>query len=241
MKALKTILWAGLLFIILMPGVAGQSLSPEWVLGEINGVYAREANVYHELRYDLQRQRTDQTAQSTETGRFIKANGNVYSEVGPIKSLVTGEYIISIDEEDEVLLLSANHQPETSYHLSELLAVMPEEASMEIVAKAGAVGVLKMQAPYGEVSVAELHYRKADYLLQKVVLQYRRSINLATDETEDYAQPTLGIVYQTNHLRPGTHPETLLGNYVQNTAGRWSPAPAFRHFTFINNLEANQK
>jgi hypothetical protein len=241
MRTLKILTILPLWLTVLASTAVAQAITPEWVLGQINGVYAREDNVYHALRYDLKRQRTDRAAQSTETGRFIKANGNVYSEVGPIKSLVTGDYIISIDEDDKVLLLSANHQGETSHHLADLLDAMPEEVSMEVVAKAGATGILKMQAAYGEISEAELHYRRADYLLQKVVLQYRRRVNLATDEAEDYAQPTLEIVYQTNHLRPGTHPETQLGKYVKNTAGRWSLAPAYRHFTFINNLETHQR
>ena len=241
MYALKYLAFSILLYPAFAQAQAPRTASPEEILAAINAVYANEPNIYHDLRYQLKRTPADQEIYSTESGRFIKADGNVYSALGPVKSLITDQYVVAVDEDDQILLLSGNHHQESALPLAELLAALPEEVHMEVVPRPGDTGILRMRAAYGELRSAELHYRKADHLLEKVVLHYRRSWNLATDESEDYARPTLEILYQTNHLRPGKHPETVLSNYLQYREGTWAPAPAFRQFTLINNLDPNQR
>lgn len=241
MYTLKYLVLTAIILTTLVSATEPQTEQPEEVLAAINAVYAQNPHIYHDLSYQLKRSAAASTVHSIERGRFIKARDNVYSALGPVKSLITDSYIIALDEDDQILLLSDNHHQQSSLPLAELLTALPEGVNMEVVARAGGIGMLRIRAASGEVSSAEIYYHKTDFLLEKVVLHYRRNINLGLDEADDFAQPTLEIIYETNHLSPGAHPETELSSYVQFRAGQWVPAAAYRDYTLINNLNPTKR
>lgn len=223
---------------LLATSVKPVSESPQEILQRIASVYTEADFLYQEIDYLLLRSAAATVPHSREAGRYIKNKAHVYAEIGPVKSLTTPVYVIGIDDDEKTMLLANNNKNSTPQPLDDILEQLPAGCQMSASTVSTNKGLLRIICASGEISEANFYFNASNYLLEKVVLQYRQEINLAEGNAEDFVQPVLEIIYTKNERRATGVDLTEMETYLSRRSGQWQPSVTYHDYELINNLNA---
>jgi hypothetical protein len=212
---------------------------PKSILENIRKFYASHDYIYHELSYGLYSDHGSSTPHSVDRGVFIKQGDMQYSRLASVESLTTKDYTIGVDH-DEKLIMIANH-----------ISILPtgplrnadrwisEGASITVRTVSDQLNAVSVKAEYGEVEEAEIVYDVRTFQPARLVLKYRRAIQLDVETDPPDIQPKLEIEYLSTGL-DGSGKERLdMNYYVVMKGNRWAPSPKFREYELIDNIHEN--
>lgn len=218
------------------PEGATISDDPKVVVEGLRDFYKRNAYVYHELSYLLFQDQTATAPYSTENGLFIKQGDAQYSRLSSLESLTTEAYTISVDNEEKTVMIS-NHiaLPPTGAMVSIDNWINPK-SKLSIKNVSEQRSALSIEMPEGEVQEAIIIYEKATFQPVKIVLNYRRSIQLTAEEDSPLVQPRLEIVYTRTALEELEKERVVMSAYVYGSKEHWRLASKYSGYDLINNI-----
>lgn len=206
------------------------------ILEGIKGFYLNNTDVYQEINYNLYAGQEAKEIHSTELGKLIMSRGLKYSVISDIESLTSKEWTIGIDHSEQTFMISRHYSIPATSPIEAVNTSLDSLASYSIHSHVNNINSLVIKSEYGEIAETEFFYQTDNYQLEKVILKYRREIQLASGEEEPWVMPRLEIVYHKTSLN-GKGKELLkLENYVLKNGDDWMPVAKYAGYEFINNI-----
>ncbi len=177
-------------------GLNNLQSDPYIVLDRINKVYAEHSYIYHELAYELYADFNSTIPVSIEKGVFIKDGTNQYAQLLPVESLTTADYTIGIDHDEKIIMVSNHVALPANGPIANVITGLTPNADIQIRQVSAAYSDFVIHMEQGEVEEATIRYDNLTFQINKLVLKYRRSIQLSTTEDSPFVQPRLEIDYE---------------------------------------------
>jgi hypothetical protein len=225
---MKKIIYTSVSLIVLIGIVAFKAAKSSSEIKEaLNGIssfYSGHNHVYQELEYRFYTSHKESQSHSAESGVLVYAQDAQYSN-----------YSVGVDCEDNTLLLS-NHLTIPSRNPAEQIQGLNHE-DLSLVESNGTTNILIYKQNSGEIEEMAFYYDKSTFELSKIVMNYRKEIQVEDAEDADWVQPKMEIIYSNTDLN-GKGKELLQLNYfVQKTGDHWKPSDKYSEYQFINNIK----
>jgi len=212
---------------------------PQAILKKLESFYTSHAYIYQELQYDLYSTSNYSTPESTEKGVFIKKGAIQYSLLGPVEQLTTTAYTLVIDQEEKMMMISNLIQIPATSPIQEYQNLPTSGTKANIKALTINKSELQFQIETGEIAECRLEYNTQTYEILKLVLYYRRKIQLSSDGNEDPIAPRLEVLYSNTSFEERNSEKLKLTSYVYGEGDHWRPSAQYQDYEFINNIKQN--
>lgn len=213
------------------------STDPKIVLEHIQQFYSSHAFIYQELSYQLYADQQATIPYSIDRGIFIKQGEVQYAQLASIESLTTRDYTIGIDREEKIVMIS-NHisLPATGPIADADTWVSSEGSSVTLKPVSDRQEAVVVKMEYGEVEEADIIYEADTFQPVKLVLIYRRGIQLEMDPESPFVQPRLEVEYTRTSLDEQGQDRLDMQTYVTGKGKDWKLSPAYGDYELINNI-----
>lgn len=219
----------------LLVGTHG-NVDPKYVIASLRGFYKTNPYIYHELSYQLYKDQSAATPYSTESGLYIKQGDTQYSQLSSLESLTTKEYTVSIDNEDKTLMISNHISILSTGAMVSIENWIDPNSTLSIRSVSDRWNELSVIMPQGEVEEAIITYDVKTFQPINLILHYRRSIQLTSEEDSPYVQPRLEIKYTKTLFEEHNIDKLKMGTYVYGSGDHWRLASKYNGYEFINNI-----
>lgn len=199
--------------------------------------YQSHENIYQDISYHLYADHSRTNIHSSENGVLILSEGKKYTQLGPIESFVNDKYNIGIDHDEKTIMLSNNYSEMEIDPLENISNYLKEYSTAEIQYYTKDENQLTFKVEYGEITKATILYKKDDFRISKIVLEYRREIQLEDQTDSDWVQPRLEIVYSNTSYDGKDIAKLQLNKYVTGSGNKWSAASEYADYKLIDNLQ----
>lgn len=219
------------------PTNAAVLADPKVVLEKIQQFYTSHEYIYQELAYSLYAEHGASTPQSIEKGLFIKQGEVQYSQLSSIESLTTSEYTIGVDHEEKLVMIANHLSIPATGPLGNADQWFADQSSISVKAVSDRLNALSFQLEYGEVEEAAILYDVQSFQPVKLVLKYRKGIQLDTEHTEaPYTQPRLEIEYLNTNFGDKGKEHLRMDSYLILKGKQWELSAQYRAYELINNI-----
>jgi hypothetical protein len=201
--------------------------------------YKKHPHVYQEISYLLYPDHQTQQRHSTESGVLIIGPEAKYSRIASIESLVTEEYVVGIDHGERTLMIGNYISGLSVDPLEQLQVYLQQLNSAQVSEFSTTSNRILLEMDQGEVKQTEIIYRKDDFQLEKIVLKYRRKIQLEEGDEADWLSPRMEILYSNTNLKGKGKALLRLDHYVSRSGSKWQPAGQYAAYQLINNIHEN--
>lgn len=219
------------------PSATGQEV--EAVLEGMQFFYQDHPSIYQEMSYQLFASHEASELHSTESGLLILGPDARYSKLASIESLSTKDYTLGVDHEEKTIMLSNNFSTLTLDPMASIQNYSDQLYSASIKEVSANSNELIFKIMSGEVEEAKIVYNKADFQIEKIMLNYRRAIQLEDAEDADWVQPRLEIAYFNTSFSGKEKERLKLDNYVSTAAKEWKAVEKYANYQLIENFQDN--
>jgi|WetSurMetagenome_2_1015567.scaffolds.fasta_scaffold275836_1 hypothetical protein len=209
---------------------------PKLTLEGINKFYTTHDYIYHELSYLLYPDHTSTIPYSIEKGIFIKQGDAQYSQLASIESLTTKEYTVGIDNDEKIVMISNHITISPTGPLADADTWMTSDSKATIQPVSDQLNALSISLDDGEVEKAVITYDVKTFQPVKLVLIYRRSIQLSTEEETTPVQPRLEIEYTRTSFDTQGKGKLDISGYVLKKGSQWVLSPKYKDYELINTI-----
>lgn len=209
---------------------------PKLALEQINKFYTVHPDIYQEVSYHLFADHQTTIPYSIDKGIFIKHGVIQYSQLSTIESLTTKDYTIGIDH-DEKLIMIANHisLPATN-PVANAESWVSSSSDITLKPVSDRLQALTIKMEYGEIEQADIIFDINSFQPVKIIMHYRRSIQLEADSESPLVQPRLEIEYTLTSFEIKEKERLNINAYLIYKNKQWTLSPKFREYELINNI-----
>ena len=209
------------------------------VLEGMQSFYQDHPSIYQEMSYQLFSSHEAIDLHSSESGLLLLGPDTKYSKLAAIESLTTKDYSVGVDHEEKTIVISNNFSTLALDPLASIQSYSDQMFSAAIQVLTANSSELIFKIKSGEIEEAKIIYNKADFQIEKIMLNYRRAIQLDDAEASDWVKPRLEIVYSNTSFNGKEKERLVLSNYVTAVADDWKAVGRFAEYELINNLQDN--
>ena len=209
---------------------------PKLILEGIQKFYTSHDYIYHELTYILYSEHSSTRPYSTEKGIFIKQGAIQYSQLASIESLTTKDYTMGIDHDEKEIMISNHISIPPTNPLAKVQDWIGDKSLVTIKPVSDHLSTLIIKIVKGEIEESSLTYDIKTYEPVKLVMKYRRSIQLATDSESPLVQPRLEIEYNQTSLDGKGKERLNINAYLFKQGNSWKQALKYKDYELINNI-----
>ncbi len=206
------------------------------VIEGLRNFYKSKPYIYHELSYRLYQDMTATTPSSIESGLYIKKGESQYSLLSSLESLTTKAYTLSVDNEDKIIMISNHVAIPPSGPMVSLDHWIDPKSTLSVKSISDRWNALLIVMPEGEVEEAIITYDLKTFQPVKIVLNYRRSIQLTSDENSPNVQPRLEIEYVKTSFEEQEAERLVMSTYVYGSGDHWRLTSRYNGYELITNI-----
>ena len=208
----------------------------ERALKGIHAFYNGHPHVYQEINYNLYPDHHTTVPYSTEKGILVINQQARYARLANIESLVTESFIIAVDQDEQILVISNNSSGMNFDPLGRIQPYLQGLNSAVIYSVSPQINRLTLKMEIGEVKQVDIFYDKASFQLDKITMTYRREIQLEDASDADWVKPRLEIMYTKTEFGHKGKALLQLDQYVSRTRDTYKPAGRYAGYDLINNI-----
>jgi hypothetical protein len=172
--------------------VSGQSYKEDFA--RINALYSEQQNISMSLQYSLYENYTSTTASDIQKGKVIKSKDAQFYQLSTFESLNTRKYSIQVDNKKHIVNLSKARKLPGSMPagLDTLLASHKEVAFFD---PGNGQKAYRIKTDITQYEQVDIYFNEKSFAIEKVVLFYRKAINLKNVASKDGKQkPRMEII-----------------------------------------------
>jgi len=211
----------------------------EKVLRGIHAFYNDHPHVYQDINYNLYADHNTTVPHTPEKGVLVISKEARYARMANIESLVTKSLTIGVDHDEQTLVISNNPSGMDFDPLESIQPYLEGLNSATVRSTSGKYNQLTLTTDIGEVKQVDIFYHKENYQLEKIILTYRREIQLEDEPDADLVKPRLEIDYTLTGLERKGKALLQLNQYVQISGDNYKPAGKYAGYNLINNIYPN--
>lgn len=204
---------------------------------KINRRYTALTQLHTEVDYVMYATHTSTKPIDTQRATLSRSGDLYLYKLGPIETLTTPQYSITVDYEDQELIMDkVRKKPSETLIGWDTNTALAACDKVLVSSSSSTVGqtLIRMDLPLPEVEQFDLRFNAATHMLQRVTLYYRDSEEWEDGQGETKAR--MQIIYHSQNTNPVFAKDLfLLDRFVRKVNGVFVPAPAFKDFTFYNN------
>ncbi|HMG14342.1 MAG TPA: hypothetical protein VK590_02775 [Saprospiraceae bacterium] len=209
---------------------------PKFILDHIGKFYSSHDYIYQELSYHLFADHKSSAPQSIENGVFIKQGDTYYSQLLSIESLTTKEYTIGIDNEEKEIMISNHLFLSPTNPLENIDSWISAKSLIEIKQGSDGLNSLSFKIENGEIEEVFITYDINTYQVTRLVMNYRRSIQMETDTDSDFVKPRLEIEYHKTSFDNQEKERLNINSYLIRKGTQWFLSAKYSDYELINNI-----
>jgi len=98
---------------------------------------------------------------------------------------------------------------------------------------------LSFKIQEGELEEMQIQYLKQSFEIQKIILKYRREIQLNDQVDSEWVKPRLEIVYSNTSFEGRNKALLNMNAFVSGSGKNWKAVGKYSSYQIINNLHDN--
>lgn len=209
----------------------------EYVMGQIEQFYIAHPYIDQEVTYSLYSDFTSTIPYAIEKGVYIRSMEASYSQLASIESLTTKTLSIGVDHDEKVVMISNTISIPATDPSAIIRSQIPSGATVYVAYVSDRYGEIVCQAEFGEIEEARIVYNLKTFQPLRILLTYRRTIQLSDEADSPFVSPRMEIEYTRTSFDQEGRDNLDIDTYCIRSKGEWRLAPALASYELIQNIQ----
>ncbi|OFY82814.1 MAG: hypothetical protein A3F72_01645 [Bacteroidetes bacterium RIFCSPLOWO2_12_FULL_35_15] len=203
---------------------------------KINEAYSKFNDLAMNITYNLYPNYTATSPVETETGSFKQHESLRYSKLKGIESLQNKEYLVVVDNEEKLIVVSnpVKFNP-GKITMVDLDKAFTNCSSIQFIDNKSALSGYKLtfkETIVSEFDAIDLYFNKKTFLVEKIVFYYREKIRVNEyDESSPKEKPKLEIVFSNMDFKTISDLTFFSENrFIEKRKGKYFPVSIYTNF-----------
>ena len=212
---------------------------------KINNVYKEHKLLSMDIEYIYYQDEKSKEATEIKKGYFKKNEENVISILMGVTTIQNGRYMLTIDDENKVIVVSKPKIEFNSPMITSIDSILKLCSSVNYLepAKNEKAYQLNFKKNKGNYKAITIVYQSDNYFLKEMVFSFHEPVLTdVNDEASIKKIPKLVIKYSNIDTKTNV-PLTSFSElkYFNKTKGNFIGVGKYKEYKFINNIPANEK